>query len=160
MGLDPESSMLGRAKRFPPLLRWAAMFSVICTVIVVGGYFAIYRFFRATFGQPNNPEIQMLSKAISPDGRMEARLVRVIGGSGFGGAVVWQEIQIAPIGSEIKILAGNNQPGLALSVVQDSEIPIAELTWGSSNRLLVKSDKLNSVNKPINQVLGVSIDYK
>src|SRR5512133_3368010 len=126
---EMDSPAATPSKRSRPLLRWVGLFTVICLVVFTGVYFTLDRFFRATFGQPNIPEIQVLARSTSPDGRLEARLVRVIGGSGFGGAVVWQEVQLAPKGSEVRFLAGQNQSGLAFSVVQDSESPIAELKW-------------------------------
>ena len=160
MSPELDSPAATPSKRLRPLLKLVGIFTVIGLVIFTGAYFTLDRFFRATFGQPNIPEIQMLAWSTSPDGRLEARLVRVIGGSGFGGAVVWQEVQLAPKDSDVRFFAGQNQPGLAFSVVQDSESPIAELKWVSSDRLLIKSDKLTHENTYTTQLLGVAIEFK
>ena len=89
------------------------------------------------------PEIGLLARAVSPDYRLEARIVRIIGGPPIGGAVVWQDVEIVTNGSPLKYINEKTNPGLVASVSKEDSMPIATLQWIGSGKLLICVDKNN-----------------
>jgi hypothetical protein len=103
-----------------------------------------------------SPEVQILTRVTSPGGQNEARLYRIIGGPGIGGAVVWQELRITPPNAPVPIGADST---IALTSGEESETPAFSFHWVSANSLIVTSVPGIPVRFTRSEVGTVQIHY-
>ena len=134
---------------------------IACSIVIgvlLGGCLVIYwpGYFLLGVGRP--PEMQLLTKIQSPDGRTEARVIRIIGGPPIGGPVVWQEVQLVKSGTPIRFVEQKNNPGLVLSMLEEGDAPAAKIQWLGPTHLLVESAWAVRSTSKHRVVLGVAID--
>jgi len=103
-------------------------------------------------------EVQVLAKAVSPDGFLEARLLRIVGGPAMGGATDWQEVALARRGTPVRFLKAEDDPGFVFAVPGEATTPVARLWWRSPTNLVVAGSRPEGGAPRRWQVLGVRIE--
>jgi hypothetical protein len=140
------------------LAKWLRWFGIVLGVFLFSVYalgFIVISCLKISYQKSMDSELQILSHEVSPDGRLEARLERVVGGPPMGGAVLWQELHIVRPCTPLHYR--DNDQSLAFSVNSESEVPAATFRWISPNRLLVNLTTPDSPMKVL--VSGVRIVY-
>lgn len=127
---------------------------LVATLLVSVFIVFVIEYFR------NIPEVQLLAKSVSPNGQLEARVVRIISSPLMGGAIVWQEVQIARSGTRLKFIQSEQNMGFVISIQDDSETPAANIGWYSQSELIIESNRIGSKEILVKPVLGVNIIYR
>lgn len=127
---------------------------------LVAGCLLIFGAGYLVFGRGTRPEVQLLTRIQSPGGQMEARLLRIIGGPPMGGAVVWQEIHLVSPGTPVQFVDWKANPGLVLSISDESEIPAAKILWKGPSHLLVESAWIDPSKTKDRIISGVTVDLR
>ena len=126
--------------------------------ILVAGGLLVYAVKTLLLGGGKVKEVQVLTQAVSPDGFLEARVLRIVGAPGSPGATVWQEVELARKGTPVRFLKAQDDPGFVCSAMDDAPVPVVRLRWLSPTRLVLAPSHAEPAPLRRWTVLGVQIE--
>ena len=140
-------------------LRTTTIAASMAMWIIIAGGLAVYALRTLPFRGGKAKEVQLLSKTVSPDGFLEARLLRIVGGPPMDGATVWQEVQLARSGSPIRFLKSDKDPGFIYAFPGDTLTPMATLHWQAPTRLVISPRQPDQPAPQGRTVLGIEVEF-
>ena len=121
--------------------------------LLVAGWVLYFMVGHLLLGMGKAREVQVLARAASPDGVLEARVLRIVGPN-----AVWQEVQIARRGDPVRFLEARQDPGFVCHLRDEDETPGVSLHWLGAGRLRLEPNRTDLPNPKDANVLGVRVE--